>query len=348
MNFARIQEAFQTDGAEAVFDLLTLDARETGNHRSLFDTAILRVRHRLGLPLIETGPVADLTADQRSVYEAAFREAARDAGELCLATGDIVNAWPYFKAIGERAPVAAAIERVDGGENLDRIIEIAFQEGANPRKAFELILEHRGLCSAITWFGGLPDRTSRQAGLRLLVQTIYDEIADALKHTIAQRECAEPQTGRIADLIAGRDWLFEGMSTYADATHVTAILRYAPELEDEVSLRSALELAQYGQRLDPMYHFRGDPPFEDTYRDIAVYMRALLGDDVDAAIAHFRARIGGPQDTLGAEVLVNLLSRRKRYAEAIKVSLEYLPEASPLLPETTRHLATGLGSVRMS
>ena len=109
MNFARIQEAFQTDGAEAVFDLLTLDARETGNHRSLFDTAILRVRHRLGLPLIETGPVADLTADQRSVYEAACREAARDAGELCLATGDIVNAWPYFKAIGERAPVAAAV-----------------------------------------------------------------------------------------------------------------------------------------------------------------------------------------------------------------------------------------------
>jgi hypothetical protein len=328
MNFAEIQEAFRTNGAEAVFDLLIHDARETGNFRVLFDASILRVRHRLGLPLIETEPVADLTPEQRTVYETAFREAARDAGELCLANGDIVNAWPYFKAIGERGQIAAAIDRFDGGENLDRVIEIAFQEGANPRKGFELVLEHRGICSAITWFGGLTDREARQAGLRLLVQSLYREIADALKHTITQREGAEPPSDRIAELIAGRDWLFEGMSTYADATHVTAILRYAPELEDEASLRLAVDLAEYAQRLDPMYHFRGDPPFEDTYRDIGVYLKALVGEDVDAGIAHFRARIASPQDALGAEVLINLLSRLKRYAEAIQISLEFLPEAS--------------------
>jgi hypothetical protein len=328
MNFARIQDAFQTDGAEAVFDLLIRDARDTGNYRVLFDTAILRVRHQLGLPLIETEPVAGLTAEQRSIYEAAFRDAARQAGALCLSHGDIVNAWPYFKAIGEPGPVADAIDRVNGGEDLDRVIEIAFQEGANPDRGFELILEHRGICSAITWFGGLSDHGSRQAGLRLLVQSLYREVADALKHTIAQREGSEPATGRIAELIDGRGWLFEGMSTYTDATHVTSILRYAPELEDEPSLRLALELAEYGQHLDPMYHFRGDPPFEDTYRDIGVYLKVLLGEDVDAGIAHFHAKIAGPQDSLSAEVLINLLSRLERYAEAIQVSIEYLPEAA--------------------
>jgi hypothetical protein len=327
MTFTQLQESFRTNGAEAMFDLLIRDSRETGNYRVLFDTGILRVRHRLGLPLIETEP-ADLTAGQRSIYEAAFREAAREAGELCLRNGDIVNAWPYFKAIGERASIAAAIERVDGGENLDRVIEIAFQEGVNPCKGFELILEHRGICSAITWFGGLSDRTSRQTGLRLLVQTLYREIADALKRTIGQREGAEPQTDRIAELIAGREWLFEDMSTYTDATHVTSILRYAPELEDEPSLRLALEMAEYGQRLDPMYHFRSDPPFEDTYRDIGVYLKALLGENVDAGVAHFRAKFAGPQD---AEVLINLLSRLGRYAEAIQVSLEHLPDATLVL-----------------
>jgi hypothetical protein len=339
MNFAEIQEAFRTDGAEAVFDLLIRDARASGNYRVLFDTGILRVRHRLGLSLIETEAVADLTAEQRSVYEAAFRDAAREAGELCLANGDIVNAWPYFKAIGERTSIAAAIERVDGGENLDRVIEIAFQEGANPLRGFELILEQRGICSAITWFGGLSDRASRQAGLRLLVQALYREIADALSHTIAQREGAEPQTDRIARLIDGRDWLFEGMSTYADATHVTSILRYAPELEDEPSLLMAVELAAYGQRLDPMYHFRGDPPFEDTYRDIGLYLKALLGEEVNASITHFRSKIAGPQDTPGAEVLINLLSRLKRYAEAIQVSIEYLPEATLPLCQLARDYA---------
>src|SRR4051794_8514934 len=157
--FLPIEETFRADGAEAVFDLLMHKAREARNHRVLFHTGIMRVRHRLGLPLIETELVPELTAAQRPAYENAFREAAREAGELCLAGGDIAGAWPYFKAIGEHAPVAAAIEKVPGGENLpagenvDRVIEIAFQEGVNPRKGFELILEHRGICSAITWFG---------------------------------------------------------------------------------------------------------------------------------------------------------------------------------------------------
>jgi hypothetical protein len=88
-----------------------------------------------------------------------------------------------------------------------------------------------------------------------------------------------------------------------------------------------------------MYHFRGDPPFEDTYGDIGVYLKALLGDDVDAGIAHFRAKIMGPGDTLGAEVLINLLSRLERYADAIEVSLEFLPQASLQLCQQARDYA---------
>jgi hypothetical protein len=90
----------------------------------------------------------------------------------------------------------------------------------------------------------------------------------------------------------------------------------------------ALEMAEYGQRLDPMYHFRSDPPFEDAYRDVAVYLKALLGEEVEGGIAHFRAKVASPQDTLEAEVLINLLSRLKRYAEAIQISRDYLPDAT--------------------
>jgi hypothetical protein len=338
--FLPIEETFRSDGAEAVFDLLMRRARESRNYRVLFSTGIMRVRHRLGLPLIETEPVSDLTAEQRLAYETAFREAAREAGALCLAGGDIAGAWPYFKAIGEPAAVAAAIDSVAGGDNLDRVIEIAFQEGVNPRKGFELILEHHGICSAITWFGSCRDYRSRQECLRLLVRTLYRDIASALKRSIASAESGEPQTDRLADLIAGRDWLFEGMSSYTDSTHVASVLRYAPELEDDGALRMALEIAEYGQRLDPMYHFRGDPPFEETYRDHAVYLRTLLGEDVEAGVAHFRAKIGGPEDGVAAEVLINLLSRLERYAEAIQTSVEYLPEASLQLCQQARDYAT--------
>jgi hypothetical protein len=326
--FGQIEEAFQTQGASAVFDLLMGRARETGNYRMLFNAAMLRARHRMGLPLIETEQTPQLTDAQRSEYEAALRDAARESGELCLAGGDIAGAWPYFKAIGEYAPVAAAIEGVTESENLGRLIEIAFQEGVHPKKGFELILQHHGICSAITWFASLRDSGSRQPCLRLLVETLYRDLADSLRRTIVQAEGVEPDSLRVAELIAGRDWLFESMCSYVDATHLTSILRYAPELEDDAGLRMALEMAEYGRRLDPMYHFRGDPPFEDTYGDYAVYLKALLREDADAGIAHFRAKIAGPEDTLAADVLVNLLSRLGRYREAIEVSIEYLPEAA--------------------
>ncbi len=325
-----LEQTYHSDGAEAVFDLLIRRAHDEQDCRVLFGARIMQARHRLGLTLIETEPVLDLPAGQRLTYETAFREAARESGELLLAGGDIAGAWVYFKAIGEPAPVAAAIESVNGGENLDRVIEIAFQEGVNPRKGFELILEHHGICRAISWFEADRDYDSRQKSLRLLVRTLYGQIASAMKETIASAEGTAPETNNLAELMAGRAWLFEANSSYTDSTHLTSVLRFTPELEDPETLRMALELAKYGCCLAPMFHFRGDPPFEDPYIDHAIYLKALLGEDVDAAIAHFRHKaIPSPEFpayTAPAEVLIELLLRLDRYAEAIQASVDYIPD----------------------
>jgi hypothetical protein len=315
--FEELELAFRANGPAAAFDLLIRRAREDKKYELLFNARMMHARHRMGLPLIETDPI--LPGPE---YETAFRDAAREAGALYLAEGDIVGAWPYFKALGERAPVAAAIETVDQMENLDRIIEIAYQEGVNPRKGFELILKHRGICSAITWFGSNRDYDSRQASLRLLVRTMHGGLVAALKETIG----AARETDSVVELMSGREWLFEGNSSYVDSTHLTSLLRFSPELEDAGTLRMALDLAEYGRRLAPMYHFRGDPPFEDTYLDHAMYLRALLGEDVEAAIAHFRAKASARART-PAEVLIELLVRLGRHAEAIQASLELFPEA---------------------
>ena len=323
--FNALEQTFRSDGPEAVFDLLIGTARREKNYRMLFGARLMQVRHRLGLPLIDTDPVPGLTDEQRPVYEKEVKQIAREAGELFLASGDIAAAWPYFKAIGEPAPVAAAIENVTSGENLDRVIEIAFQEGVNPRKGFELILEHRGICSAITWFGANMTYDSRQECLKLLVRTLYSQVAAALKETIAGTEGAAPETNSVAQLMAGRPWLFEGMSYYVDSTHLASVLRFTPELEDAATLRMAVELADYGKCLNPMFHFRGDPPFEDTYSDTAAYLRALLGEEVDAAIARFRQKVDAVGNTTPAEVLIELLVRLRRYDEAIQASLECLP-----------------------
>jgi hypothetical protein len=328
--FEGLERTFRSDGPAAVFDLLIRTALETKDYRLLFGTRMMQIRHDLGLPLIETEPTVNLAGDRRLAYENALNNAAREAGELYLAQGDIVNAWTYFKAIGDPAPVSAAIEKVDGGEQLDRVIEIAFHEGVNPRKGFELILEHHGICRAITLFGNHRDYATRQYSLQLLVRTLYEQLTASVRETIVSVEGTAPDNHRLADLIEGRPWLFEGNSSYVDSTHLSVLLRFTPELEDPESLRMAVEMADYGRCLAPMFHFRGDPPFEDTYADHAVYLRALLGEEVDHAIAHFRKKAAekDPRDTTPAEVLIELLVRLRRYAEAIQASLEFFPDSS--------------------
>jgi hypothetical protein len=334
-SFELLEETFRTQGADAALDRLVRTALDDRNYRELFSARLLQARHRLGLPLVETESTTQLTDEQRPVYEKAMQDAARETGGLFLADGDIASAWPYFRAIGEPAPVAAAIEKIEEGEELERIIEIAYHEGVNPRKGLELALKQFGICRAITWFGGNRDFESRQQCLVLLVDTLYRELASSLKQTIAANEPAEPATGSVAELITGRDWLFEGNSYYVDSSHLISILRYSPELEDPRYIRMCLEMAEYGDKLSEMFHFRGDFPFEDPYRDHAIYLRALLqeqGEHVDAAIEHFRSKAAAPEypgDTSAAEVLIGLLVRLDRHDAAIRASLEFLPEPQP-------------------
>jgi hypothetical protein len=112
--FEELEQVFRSDGPAAVFDLLIRTALETKDYRMLFGTRMMQIRHDLGLPLIETEPTMNLSGERLSAYENALNKAAREAGGLFLADGDIVNAWTYFKALGDAAPVAAAIEKNRG------------------------------------------------------------------------------------------------------------------------------------------------------------------------------------------------------------------------------------------
>ena len=330
--FEELEKAFRAGGAAAVLEFLKRTAFETKDYRLLFGARLMETRHELQLPLIETEPTLNLTGHPLAVYEKALNKAVREAGELFLADGDIANAWTYFKAIGDPAPVAKAMEGVTGGDQLDRLIEIAFHEGVNPRRGFELILEHHGICRAITLFDSLREYASRQACLQLLVRTLYGQLTAGIQETIGAAEGQAPENASLRELMAGRAWLFEGNSSYVDSTHLSVLLRYTPELEDAESLRMAAEMAEYGRRLAPMFHFRGDRPFEDTYGDHAVYLRALLGEETDQAIAHFRNKVteagADRRDSGPEEVLIELLARLGRYAEAIQVSLELFPNSS--------------------
>jgi hypothetical protein len=320
--FDLIEQAIRSGGPEAGLDLLVQKLAEEKNYPLLFEARMLRKRHELGLPLVQMGSIDDVPEDKRAAYERAFTESARETGSLFLANGQIPRAWPYFRAIGESGPVRAAIEKLDGPrEELDRVIEIALEERVNPRKGFELMLAHYGICRAITYFEQYPDPRTREECIALLVRTLHHELVENLKRAIAQREGSAPDTDRIPALIASRDWLFGDMDYYADTSHVISVIRFALDLHDPEPLKLALEICEYGGHLSHNFKYRVDPPFEDVYRDHALYLHALLGENEEGAIDHFRT--GPPQ------VHVALLVRLKRYQEAIEFSLEHLRDVPP-------------------
>ncbi len=153
--FDLIEQAARQGGADSALDLLVTISQKDKNYPLLFEARLMQARHKIGLPLIFNAPLEDLPAEQRQAYEEAMRDAARETGNLFLADGDIPRAWPYFRAIGDPAPVAAAIEKIDSHDQLDGIIEIAFGQGVHPRKGFELLLKTHGICRAITFFGAM-------------------------------------------------------------------------------------------------------------------------------------------------------------------------------------------------
>ena len=331
--FDLIEQAAQHGGAQsALAQLVTISQRDK-NYPLLFEARLMQARHKIGLPLIFHESLDELPQSERQPYEEAMKEAARETGGLYLADGDILRAWPYFRAIGDSAPVADALAKIESHDQLDGIIELAFGQGVNPRKGFELLLKHHGICRAITFFQQYPDPKSRDESAVLLLRTLHTELVENLKRTILQNEGHGPGGNNVTELIRGRDWLFGDLDYYVDTAHLAAIIPLALDFTDREALQLALELCDYGAHLSPKFHYHSDPPFEDFYRDHAIYLKALMGCDTDAAIAHFREKVDASDPTTAgtgpAQVLVLLLTRLKRYQDAIRVSLEHLSDQKP-------------------
>jgi hypothetical protein len=330
-DFDRAEQALRDGGAESALQFLTDKFRNEKNYAALFETRLIRKRRELGLPLLQMGSLDDVPEDKRPAYEKEFIEAARETGNLFLADGDIPRGYSYLRAIGDLQPVYNAIDRVTPDDVNDAVLEIALHERVHPRKGFELVLASQGICRAITVFGQYPGTQGREDCLHLLINRLHTELIGSLRRTIEEAEGAPPPVGNIPELINGRDWLFEGMNYYVDTSHLVSILGFSLELTDSEILRLAVELCEYGKKLSPMFHYRGDPPFQDIYADHGVFLRTLLGEDIENGIAHFRRKVeeSDPLEigTGPAQILIVLLGRLNRYSEAVEISLKYLADA---------------------
>lgn len=344
--FGTFDRLLESENPSASFDLLLARFRAARDYRSVFEARLMKKRLELGLPVFLTDDLSALPSELREAYSQEVTEAARDVGELFLSDGEIAQAWPYLKATGDSARVADAIERVTPGDGLNRIIEIAFEEGVHPAKGLELIAAKYGICRALSAFEISAVRKDREKCIAVLARNLHAELVERLGDAIEQEEGSRPASTSIAQLISGREWLFGEYRTYLDSSHLASLLQHCPEVTDDGLLRIFHELCEYGKRVSPEVRVQCQPPFEDGCIDFEHYVEALLGIDVESHLAHFRRKVteAAPERvmSLAAQVLVGLLARLARYDEALEVALTHFPNVGsadltcPAAPELCR------------
>jgi hypothetical protein len=228
--FRTVDAVLDSESPADALEMLAGEFRACGRYDLLFEARTMRKRVDLGLPLVQTEPSSSFPDEVRTVYDQAVIAAAREAGELYLAAGNIPSGWRYLRAIGELAPVAAAIENAQPDEDLDELIAIAFQEGVHPLKGLELILRNQGICRAITALGMQAVEKDREACIDLLIRELHSEAVERIRKTVEQQEGAAPQENCLPGLMQGRPWLFGEYDYYVDTSHLTSLLPYCLEV----------------------------------------------------------------------------------------------------------------------
>jgi hypothetical protein len=350
--FAQLETELAQRGVEAVLDRLAEQLRERKRYHELFEALKMRVRWRLGLPLLHVDAGDRLDESQRNKLEDGLIEACREVGMLLLREGNIREGWMYLRPVGDKEAVARELANVEPQEDkIDELVEVALHEGVDPKLGFKLLLQRYGTCNAITTFDSVMFRHSKaeqQAAAGLLVEHVHAELLSSVKADITRQEGVEPQPTTLGELVAERDWLFLDNSYHIDTTHLASTVRFARILQDPAQLRSALDLTRYGRRLGSQFQYQGDEPFADIYPSHALYLGALLGENVDDALEYFRAKaqsLDVAQHGMAAiEVYIDLLARLGRYQEAIQASTTIAPDSGPGLEYAPRLLELSLAA----
>jgi len=333
-----IRRALQSEGPVAAADALVQSLRAREEYDQLFDALLIRARVELGLPVVKPTAFDDVPPEKLSAFEEAYIAAAREVGRLLLDAGKIARAWAYYRTIREPAPVAKALDEIDAkGLDYDRtneLVEIALHEGANRVAGLRILLASHGTCNTITMSDQvLPMMTphERRQVAAMLVRDVYEGLSENLKRDFESRYpgTAIPET--IRRMIEGRAELFENGNYHIDVSHLHSTVRFARALtRDDPELANAIELAEYGSRLDQQFRYPADPPFDDYYAAHLAYFGAVADVERDASLDYFRRRLASESDDrdrqITAYVLVDLLVRCERQVEAAEVAATHLAD----------------------
>ncbi len=328
--FEQLEQQCTSGGVDAVLEHLINSLQQDKKHHELFEALKMQVRHRAGLPLLYGESGDDLDSQQRTLLEDGLLGACRQVGTGLLEEGRVSEGWMYMRPVGDMAAAREMINKIEiQDDNIDEMVEVLLQEGVDPARGFSVVLQNYGTCNAITTYESVmpqKGKADQRAVAQLLLRHVHQELFTNVKADVATRTDSEPTGTTLAELIAGQGEMFGEHSYHIDTTHLASTTRFSRILEDEESLRLALDLTQYGKELHEQFQYEGDEPFTDIYRHHAFYYQALLGENLDEALAHFKDRSDNVDSnnwgTVAIEIYIDLLARVGKIEEAIAVTIE--------------------------
>jgi len=337
--FAALEE-LQQQSPEVVLERLIETLTAQKNYHRLFDALLMQKKQSMGLEVLQPTSFDNVPDEQKKEFEEAYIEAARKVGNLFLNEKMYSDAWLYFQTIQEPEPLAEALNKINPRtvpeDKVEELIQVCVYEGANPEKGFAIMLQVNGICNTITVFDQMNAQLnpeSRKKIAQLLVDQLYADLVQSLQYHVQQKMPIAPPADNLRELMAGRDWMFEGGSYHIDVSHLNSVVRFARLLsEDDPYLPKVIELCEYGSRLDEQFQYPGETPFEDFYPAHMHFFKALVGDENDQnlAIGYFEKKLEMEPDEddkqMIAYVLIDLLTRLKQNERAIKLAETYLSQ----------------------
>ncbi len=338
--FLDIDQTLERSNPKEAVDRLCILLKNKGDYHPLFEALMLQARMKMGLPALLSQTGEELTPEQKTAYETEVKTAARTVGQYFLDEKNLLNAWPYYRMIGEPAPVAKALETWEPGEGDEEtfpaVLDLAIQQGANPERGFALLLKKYGTCNAITALGqSFPHGGPvRQKAVALLVDALTNDLRNSLSlHAKELTGDVPADSATIADILKIPAELMTDESYHIDVSHLSSVVQYSLEMPAGETTKKVIDLCEYGSKLSPRFQPNSEPPFEGGYKDYLTYYRTLNGINTEEGLAHFRLKAESVENatemTAPAEVYVHLLSQLGRHGEALQAFARYLAQANP-------------------
>ncbi|MEX2026450.1 MAG: hypothetical protein WEH44_04100, partial [Pirellulaceae bacterium] len=296
----------------------------------------MQVRRKLSLPVTYSSGGDELPEEKRNQLEEGLLAACREVGTLLFKQGKVREGWMYLRPVGERKDAAVLLAGIEpDDDNTEELIEVALHEGVDIGRGYGIVLKSYGTCNAITTYDSSVarrPRTEQVPAAQLLLRQVHSDLVANVQADIGRQEGSQPNETTLKELVEDRDWLFQENSYHLDTTHLAATIRIARVLTDADDLRLALDLTEYGRRLNQQFQYQGDEPFAENYAAHALYFQALLGENLEEALKYFRtkAEMLDPQyqGMVPIETYVDLLARTGRHHEALTEAIRLSPPAA--------------------